>query len=476
MDSFKTGEFIKCLRIEKGLTQRELADALNCTDKAISRWETGKGFPDIVFLTPLAKALGVTVNELLAGEKLSPEELVLKSDEVILNTMQEAENNRQKVEKIIFVVLCVVSILANYATAIFGMSIDFLAYAVLSCVVICICVGLLKIKIKLAFPLIMAISYIPLGLIQQGFDFFGLYSVFLMASATLFFGLAIICMVATIKNFTKGLYRKWKSEDKVIKALSAVTIVCAIVLGCVGIGLYEEVEKIQVVELTINDETHIDELEYNGTKYYSCDNYINQHYKDILDEGEFVSNRFPRNMEPFYLDDKKVDLSICTEFLPKLPEGQEYSIEKESYYIYANDSIIKPLIIYAFGDSYEEWFVSEDFDFTMPTTETHNITDIVVYERYGGKSFCITDKEKINEIITAKNNCGDILKYVTVEEYGDWFDIHIRYEKSPFTERIGVRREDGTFKYAESLQEKYNKNPYEFYSLEYKNPYWSNFS
>ena len=57
MDSFKTGEFIKSLRIEKGLTQKELAEALNCTDKAISRWETGKGFPDIVFLAPLANAL-----------------------------------------------------------------------------------------------------------------------------------------------------------------------------------------------------------------------------------------------------------------------------------------------------------------------------------------------------------------------------------------------------------------------------------
>ena len=71
----------------------------NCTDKAISRWETGKGFPDIVFLAPLAKTLGVTVNELLAGERLSQEELVTKSDEVIISTMQEAENDKKKAKK-----------------------------------------------------------------------------------------------------------------------------------------------------------------------------------------------------------------------------------------------------------------------------------------------------------------------------------------------------------------------------------------
>ncbi len=480
MDSFKTGEFIKSLRSEKGLTQKELAESLNCTDKAISRWETGKGFPDIVFLAPLAKTLGVTVNELLAGERLSPEELVLKSDEAILNTMKEAENNRQKVEKIIFAVVCFVSILINYLFAIFGLPIDFLGYAILLCVIICIFVGLLKVKIKFVFPLIMAISYIPVGFIRQGFDFFGLYSVFLIASATLFFGLVIICIVSAIKGFTKGVYRKWKGEDKITKVLSAITIVCAIVLGCVGIGFYEkdveEVEKIQVVEFTINDETHIDELEYNGTTYYSCDNYISQYYKDILDEGEFVSQRFPRSMEPYSLDLQRVDLSNCIEFLPNLPDGQEYSIEKEAYYIYAKDSITKPSMIYACGDSYEEWFISEDFDFTMPTIETHNITDIVVYERYGGNFICITDEEKISEIITIKNNREDISKYVTTEEYGDWFDIRIRYDNSPFTERIGVLREDGTFVYTESLQEKYEENPYWYYSLEYETPYWSNFS
>ena len=68
MDAKRTGTFIAALRRELGMTQRELADAIAVTDKAVSRWETGKGYPDVETLAPLAEALGVTVGDLLAGE------------------------------------------------------------------------------------------------------------------------------------------------------------------------------------------------------------------------------------------------------------------------------------------------------------------------------------------------------------------------------------------------------------------------
>ena len=483
MDSFKTGEFIKSLRIEKGLTQKELAEALNCTDKAISRWETGKGFPDIVFLAPLAKTLGVTVNELLAGERLSPEELVLKSDEVILNTMKEAENNRKKVEKIIFAVACVVSILVNYAFAIFGLPIDFLGYAMLLCVITCIFIGLLKIKIKYAFPLIMAISYMPVGLIRQGFDFFGLYSVFLIASATLFLGLVIICIVSAVKGFTRGVYRKWKGEDKITKVLSAITLVCAIVLGCVGIAFDKDnkedvIEKVPIVEFTFNDDTNIDEIEYNGTTYYSYHNYIRQYYDVLLEEGEIIPKDFPSSIWPYDLDMQKIDMVVCAEFLPPLAENQEYYIEEDKYFIYANDSITKPRIIRIAEEdnSYWDWFIAEDYDFTVPTTETHNVIDILLYEDYNVKPIRITDEEKIKKIIVAKNNRENLAEYLSTEEYGDWFYMYIRYEDTPFTERVGFLRDGGVFEYEETWQEKYEENPYQYYSLEYEDPYLSYFS
>lgn len=70
MSSYITGEAIKALREQQGLTQRQLADTLDVTDKAISKWETGRGLPDVTLVEPLARALRVSVAELLSGEQI----------------------------------------------------------------------------------------------------------------------------------------------------------------------------------------------------------------------------------------------------------------------------------------------------------------------------------------------------------------------------------------------------------------------
>lgn len=70
MDNTKTGAFIKTLRTEKGLTQRELAERLHLTDRAVSKWERGLNAPDIALLEPLADILGVGVVELIRGERI----------------------------------------------------------------------------------------------------------------------------------------------------------------------------------------------------------------------------------------------------------------------------------------------------------------------------------------------------------------------------------------------------------------------
>ena len=67
MDTYITGLTIKNLREKRGFTQAELADKLGVTDKAISKWETAKGLPDITLIEPLAKALSVSVMELMTG-------------------------------------------------------------------------------------------------------------------------------------------------------------------------------------------------------------------------------------------------------------------------------------------------------------------------------------------------------------------------------------------------------------------------
>ncbi len=68
MNNKKIGDYISMLRKNNNLTQKELADKLGVTDKAISKWERGAGYPDISMLKPLSKVLGITVNELLEGE------------------------------------------------------------------------------------------------------------------------------------------------------------------------------------------------------------------------------------------------------------------------------------------------------------------------------------------------------------------------------------------------------------------------
>ena len=66
--NYVTGETIKNLREKKRITQKELADMINVSDKTISKWETQKGLPDISIIEELSRALGVSIAELLTGE------------------------------------------------------------------------------------------------------------------------------------------------------------------------------------------------------------------------------------------------------------------------------------------------------------------------------------------------------------------------------------------------------------------------
>lgn len=71
MNQYVTGEAIRANREKKNLTQAALADCLGVSDKTISKWETGRGFPDITMLESLADALGLSVIELLSGQEIS---------------------------------------------------------------------------------------------------------------------------------------------------------------------------------------------------------------------------------------------------------------------------------------------------------------------------------------------------------------------------------------------------------------------
>ena len=68
MDNTKTGRLIYKLRKEKNMTQRELADMLNVSDKAVSKWERGMGCPDVSLLTEISHVFGIEIKKLLEGE------------------------------------------------------------------------------------------------------------------------------------------------------------------------------------------------------------------------------------------------------------------------------------------------------------------------------------------------------------------------------------------------------------------------
>lgn len=95
MDAQKCGEFITKLRKEKNLTQKDLANELNVSDKAISRWETGKGFPDVESLQSLSKFFAVTINELLAGEKAEIKTIEEIAEENIISAIAETEKSKK---------------------------------------------------------------------------------------------------------------------------------------------------------------------------------------------------------------------------------------------------------------------------------------------------------------------------------------------------------------------------------------------
>lgn len=97
MDQIKTGKFIADERKKKGYTQRQLAEQLGISDKTISKWERGNGFPEISLLLPLCNELDLSVNELLTGERISETEYREKAEENMVNLVKEAQESKKKI-------------------------------------------------------------------------------------------------------------------------------------------------------------------------------------------------------------------------------------------------------------------------------------------------------------------------------------------------------------------------------------------
>ena len=96
MDQIKIGKFIASRRKTKALTQRELADQLNISDKTVSKWECGNGLPEVSLMLPLCELLSINVNELLSGERLDADSYKQHAEENMMNLMREREERKKK--------------------------------------------------------------------------------------------------------------------------------------------------------------------------------------------------------------------------------------------------------------------------------------------------------------------------------------------------------------------------------------------
>ena len=113
MDQKRIGAFIAQCRKEKNLTQTQIAERLGITNQAVSKWENGKGMPDVSLLQPLCDALDISLNEFFSGERISAEEYKGKAEETISKLFQEKQTANLKPVKSLFAICANVTLLVT---------------------------------------------------------------------------------------------------------------------------------------------------------------------------------------------------------------------------------------------------------------------------------------------------------------------------------------------------------------------------
>ena len=103
IDVQKTGKFIVQCRHEKNLTQKELGDRLNVTDRAVSKWENGRSFPDVNLIEEICRELDIEVSDLLAGKKIEPEHYKEETEKMLMGTVRE--NTMHRFQLIIYLLM-----------------------------------------------------------------------------------------------------------------------------------------------------------------------------------------------------------------------------------------------------------------------------------------------------------------------------------------------------------------------------------
>ena len=110
MDQNKIGKFIASCRKEQGMTQAVLAERLGISDRAVSKWETGKSLPDSGIMLELCGLLKINVNELLSGERIMAESYDKRAEENLLAMKREVEEKNRQMLRIVLIVFAFVMI------------------------------------------------------------------------------------------------------------------------------------------------------------------------------------------------------------------------------------------------------------------------------------------------------------------------------------------------------------------------------
>jgi transcriptional regulator with XRE-family HTH domain/DNA-directed RNA polymerase subunit RPC12/RpoP len=105
MDQIKVGKFIAECRKKSNLTQMQLAEKLNITDRAISKWENGKAMPDSSIMLDLCNELKISVNELLSGEMIEMKEYDKRAEELLLEMAKKEELNNKRLMRAMYVIV-----------------------------------------------------------------------------------------------------------------------------------------------------------------------------------------------------------------------------------------------------------------------------------------------------------------------------------------------------------------------------------
>ena len=153
MDQIKVGRFIAVCRKEQGMTQANLAEKLGISDRAVSKWETGKSMPDSGIMLELCELLKINVNELLSGERIMAEAYDQRAEENLLEMRRQVEEkNRQ---------LLRTEYLISFPTVLAGLFMCFVAsYAELP-------VWIRIVMIAFALVMMLAVGFIAVGMEQK---------------------------------------------------------------------------------------------------------------------------------------------------------------------------------------------------------------------------------------------------------------------------------------------------------------------